>query len=66
MRYELSFYIPEDRILYSQRRENLISYIIFRMYAGEGVSNELSRGATVLSGNKRLVTVEGPLYPNWE
>jgi hypothetical protein len=27
VRYELGFYIPEDGILYSHRRENLKSYI---------------------------------------
>jgi hypothetical protein len=27
VKYELGFYIPEDDILYSQRRENLKSYI---------------------------------------
>jgi hypothetical protein len=27
MKYELGFYIPEDAILHSQRRENLKSYI---------------------------------------
>jgi hypothetical protein len=28
VRYELSFYIPEDGILHSHRRENLKSYIL--------------------------------------
>jgi hypothetical protein len=28
VRYELEFYIPEDDILHSHRRENLKSYII--------------------------------------
>jgi hypothetical protein len=27
VKYELGFYIPEDGILYSHRRENLKSYI---------------------------------------
>jgi hypothetical protein len=27
LRYELGFYIPEDRILHSHRREHLKSYI---------------------------------------
>jgi hypothetical protein len=30
VRYELGFYIPEDDILYSHRRENLKSYIIYQ------------------------------------
>jgi hypothetical protein len=29
VKYELGFYIPEDTILHSHRRENLKSYIIF-------------------------------------
>jgi hypothetical protein len=29
VRYELGFYIPEDTILHSHRRENLKSYDIF-------------------------------------
>jgi hypothetical protein len=29
LRYELGFYIPEDGILHSHRRENLRSYILF-------------------------------------
>jgi hypothetical protein len=28
VRYELGFYIPEDGILHSHRRENLISYTV--------------------------------------
>jgi hypothetical protein len=28
MRYEVGFYIPEDGILHSQRRENVESYAI--------------------------------------
>jgi hypothetical protein len=28
VKYELWFYIPEDDILHSQRRENLTSYIV--------------------------------------
>jgi hypothetical protein len=28
VRYELSFYIPEDGVLHSQRRENLKSYLL--------------------------------------
>jgi hypothetical protein len=28
VRYELDFYIPEDGILHSHRRENLRSYIL--------------------------------------
>jgi hypothetical protein len=29
MRYELGFYIPEDGILHSHRRENLKSYMLY-------------------------------------
>jgi hypothetical protein len=29
VRYELGFYIPEDDILHSHRRENLKSHIVF-------------------------------------
>jgi hypothetical protein len=32
-RYELSFYIPEDGILHSPRRENLKSYIALTDWA---------------------------------
>jgi hypothetical protein len=31
MRYDLGFYIPEDGILHSQRRQNLKSYVINRV-----------------------------------
>jgi hypothetical protein len=31
VRYELGFYIPEDDILHSHRRENLKSYILERI-----------------------------------
>jgi hypothetical protein len=33
VRYELGFYIPEDGILHSHRRENLESYIILTGWA---------------------------------
>jgi hypothetical protein len=33
MRYELGFYIPEDGILHSDRRENLKSYIALTDWA---------------------------------
>jgi hypothetical protein len=32
VRYEMGFYIPEDDILYSHRRENLKSYIDSPMF----------------------------------
>jgi hypothetical protein len=28
-RYELGFYVPEDYILHSHRRDNLISYMLY-------------------------------------
>jgi hypothetical protein len=33
VRYELGFYIPEDGILHSRRRENLKSYIVLTAWA---------------------------------
>jgi hypothetical protein len=36
VRYELSFYIPEDDNLHSDRRENLKSYIFNVNMWGEG------------------------------
>jgi hypothetical protein len=35
VRYELGFYIPEDDILHSHRRENLKSYIRLWFYGYE-------------------------------
>jgi hypothetical protein len=35
MRYKLGFYIPEDGILHSHRRENLKSYIVITGWALE-------------------------------
>jgi hypothetical protein len=32
VRYELGFYIPEDDLLHSHRRENLKSYILLFMF----------------------------------
>jgi hypothetical protein len=32
VKYELGFYIPEDDILHSHRRENLKSYILRQMF----------------------------------
>jgi hypothetical protein len=40
VKYKLDFYIPEDDILHSQRRENLKSYIIIiccDYYRGEKI-----------------------------
>jgi hypothetical protein len=33
VRYKLGFYIPEDGILHSHRRENLNPYVVFRLSA---------------------------------
>jgi hypothetical protein len=33
VRYELGFYVPEDDILHSHRRENLKSYIVLTGWA---------------------------------
>jgi hypothetical protein len=41
--YELGFYIPEEGILHSHRRENLISYTLFFLVCtipGDGQSPE--------------------------
>jgi hypothetical protein len=35
VKYELGFYIPEDDILHSHRRENLKSYILAELSAEE-------------------------------
>jgi hypothetical protein len=32
MRYELGFYIPEDGILHSNRRENMKSYMVLTVW----------------------------------
>jgi hypothetical protein len=32
VKYELGFYIPEDDILHSHRRENLKSYVLFSRF----------------------------------
>jgi hypothetical protein len=37
MKYELGFYIPEDDILHSQRREHLKSYIASKVGLFSGV-----------------------------
>jgi hypothetical protein len=36
VKYELGFYIPEDDILYSHRRENLRSYIALTIWLCSG------------------------------
>jgi hypothetical protein len=36
VKYELGFYIPEDGILHSQRRENLTSYLASLNWGGGG------------------------------
>jgi hypothetical protein len=37
VRYEMGFYIPEDTILYSHRRENLKSYMALTDWLGSVV-----------------------------
>jgi hypothetical protein len=52
-RYELGFYIPEDGILHSHRRENLKSYMETRIFRHE-------RGAAEASP-----CLQSPLRTNW-
>jgi hypothetical protein len=40
VKYELGFYIPEDDILHSHRRENLISYIGWNRFQDKRVQND--------------------------
>jgi hypothetical protein len=39
VKYVLGFYIPEDGVLHSHRRENLKSYISLRCFGSDLVSN---------------------------
>jgi hypothetical protein len=41
VKYELRFYIPEDDILHSDRRENLRSHIASQKFSSLGMSGTL-------------------------
>jgi hypothetical protein len=74
VRYELGFYIPEDALLHSHRRENLKSYTIFKTVSGSGTAvsrsawlhREVISKATAAPGaNGFSVSIwenEGPLF----
>jgi hypothetical protein len=51
VKYELGFYIPEDAILHSHRRESSKSYKYFSTRSGSSIKFEYSYLKTELGGS---------------
>jgi hypothetical protein len=52
VRHELSFYIPEDGILHSHRRETFTSYIITKMSRAHITNGSNANSSSIPSGVK--------------